>query len=103
MTLTEATALVSVRELPDGRRVALASSTALVDAWGVLLVDGKGAAQNLALGTFGHGLTPTPDGGHVLVSTLALVVGFIVGNVVHPGSGFNVDASTLDAHAVGER
>jgi len=29
-----------------------------------------------------------------IVSTLALVVGFIVGNVVHPGSGFNVDPTT---------
>jgi aerobic C4-dicarboxylate transport protein len=37
-----------------------------------------------------------------LVSTLALVVGFLVGNVVHPGSGFNVDASTLDARAVAD-
>jgi aerobic C4-dicarboxylate transport protein len=37
-----------------------------------------------------------------IVSTLALVVGFIVGNVVHPGSGFNVDPSTLDARAVAD-
>jgi aerobic C4-dicarboxylate transport protein len=37
-----------------------------------------------------------------IVSTLALAVGFIVGNVVHPGSGFNVDPSTLDAHAVAD-
>jgi aerobic C4-dicarboxylate transport protein len=37
-----------------------------------------------------------------IISTLALVVGFMVGNVVHPGSGFNVDASTLDAHAVAD-
>jgi len=37
-----------------------------------------------------------------LVSTLALVVGFLVGNVVHPGTGFNVDASKLDAHAVAD-
>jgi aerobic C4-dicarboxylate transport protein len=37
-----------------------------------------------------------------VVSTLALIVGFVVGNVVHPGSGFNVDASTLDAHAVAD-
>ena len=37
-----------------------------------------------------------------IVSTLALVVGFIVGNVVHPGSGFNVDPTTLDTHAVAE-
>jgi aerobic C4-dicarboxylate transport protein len=37
-----------------------------------------------------------------LVSTLALVVGFFVGNLVHPGSGFNVNASTLDARAVAD-
>jgi aerobic C4-dicarboxylate transport protein len=37
-----------------------------------------------------------------VVSTLALIVGFFVGNVVHPGSGFNVDASTLDARAVAD-
>ena len=37
-----------------------------------------------------------------IVSTLALAVGFLVGNVVHPGSGFNVDPSTLDTHAVAE-
>jgi aerobic C4-dicarboxylate transport protein len=37
-----------------------------------------------------------------VVSTLALVIGLIVGNVVRPGSGFNVDASTLDARAVAE-
>jgi aerobic C4-dicarboxylate transport protein len=37
-----------------------------------------------------------------IVSTLALVVGFVVGNVVHPGAGFNVNASTLDARAVAD-
>ena len=37
-----------------------------------------------------------------IVSTLALVVGFIVGNVVHPGSGFNVDPTTLDTRAVAD-
>jgi aerobic C4-dicarboxylate transport protein len=37
-----------------------------------------------------------------LVSTLALFVGLVVGNVVHPGSGFNIDASTLDSKAVAE-
>jgi len=35
-----------------------------------------------------------------IVSTLALLIGLLVGNVVHPGSGFNVDANTLDARAV---
>jgi aerobic C4-dicarboxylate transport protein len=37
-----------------------------------------------------------------IISTLALAVGFLVGNVVHPGSGFNVDASKLDARAVAD-
>jgi aerobic C4-dicarboxylate transport protein len=37
-----------------------------------------------------------------IISTLALAVGFLVGNVVHPGSGFNVDAKTLDARAVAD-
>jgi aerobic C4-dicarboxylate transport protein len=31
-----------------------------------------------------------------VVSTLALVVGLIVGKVVHPGQGFNIDPATLD-------
>lgn len=34
------------------------------------------------------------------VSTLALVVGLIVGNVFHPGSGLNINPATLDAKAV---
>ena len=37
-----------------------------------------------------------------VVSTLALVIGLVVGNVVHPGSGFNVNVATLDAKAVAE-
>lgn len=37
-----------------------------------------------------------------VVSTLALLIGLVVGNVVHPGSGFNVDAAKLDARAVSE-
>src|SRR5580704_859406 len=37
-----------------------------------------------------------------IISTLGLAVGFLVGNVVHPGSGFNVDATTLDARAVAD-
>src|SRR3979411_925953 len=36
------------------------------------------------------------------VSTLALLVGLVVGNVVHPGSGFNIDPATLNAKAVAE-
>ena len=37
-----------------------------------------------------------------VVSTLALLVGFVVGNVVHPGTGFNVDPTTLDTRAVAD-
>jgi len=37
-----------------------------------------------------------------LFSTLALLIGLVVGNVVHPGSGFNVDPTTLDATAVAQ-
>src|SRR3979411_3043076 len=36
------------------------------------------------------------------VSTLALLIGLIVGNVVRPGNGFNIDPVTLDAKAVAE-
>jgi len=37
-----------------------------------------------------------------IVSTMALLIGLLVGNLVHPGSGFNVDPKTLDARAVAE-
>jgi aerobic C4-dicarboxylate transport protein len=37
-----------------------------------------------------------------IVSTLALLIGLVVGNVVRPGSGFNVNVATLDAKAVAE-
>jgi aerobic C4-dicarboxylate transport protein len=37
-----------------------------------------------------------------VVSTLALFLGLVVGNLVHPGSGFNVSASNLDAKAVAD-
>lgn len=37
-----------------------------------------------------------------VVSTLALVLGLVVGNFVHPGSGFNVNAANLDAKAVAD-
>jgi aerobic C4-dicarboxylate transport protein len=37
-----------------------------------------------------------------LVSTLGLVVGLVVGNVVRPGYGFNVNVATLDARAVAD-
>jgi len=37
-----------------------------------------------------------------IVSTLALLIGLVVGNVVRPGDGFNVNVSTLDARAVAD-
>jgi aerobic C4-dicarboxylate transport protein len=37
-----------------------------------------------------------------IVSTLALFVGLIVGNVVKPGQGFNANVATLDARAVAD-
>ena len=35
-----------------------------------------------------------------MVTTVALVIGLIVGNFVHSGLGFNVNPATLDAKAV---
>jgi aerobic C4-dicarboxylate transport protein len=37
-----------------------------------------------------------------LVSTLALFIGLVVGNVVRPGSGFNVNTAALDAKSVAD-
>ena len=37
-----------------------------------------------------------------VVSTIALFIGLVVGNVVHPGSGFNVNVGTLDAKSVAD-
>src|SRR5207245_5064657 len=37
-----------------------------------------------------------------VISTFALFVGLVVGNLLHPGSGFNVNAATLDAKAVAD-
>jgi aerobic C4-dicarboxylate transport protein len=37
-----------------------------------------------------------------VVSTIALLIGLVVGNVVHPGSGFNVSVATLDAKSVAD-
>ena len=37
-----------------------------------------------------------------VISTLALFIGLVVGNVLHPGSGFNINAATLDIKAVAD-
>ncbi len=36
------------------------------------------------------------------VTTLALIVGLVIVNVLRPGAGMNVDVATLDAHAVAQ-
>ena len=37
-----------------------------------------------------------------VVSTVALVIGLLVGNIVRPGAGFNADPATLDGKAVAD-
>ncbi|HTG28889.1 MAG TPA: dicarboxylate/amino acid:cation symporter [Methylomirabilota bacterium] len=37
-----------------------------------------------------------------VISSLALLIGLLVGNLVHPGSAFNVNPATLDAGAVAQ-
>jgi aerobic C4-dicarboxylate transport protein len=37
-----------------------------------------------------------------VVSTLALLIGLIVGNLVHPGSGWNVNPATLDPKVIAD-
>jgi aerobic C4-dicarboxylate transport protein len=37
-----------------------------------------------------------------VVSTIALLIGLVVGNVVRPGGGFNVNVATLDAKSVSD-
>ena len=37
-----------------------------------------------------------------IVSTVALLIGLLVGNVVRPGSGLNIDPASLDARAVAD-
>ncbi|KRA60080.1 C4-dicarboxylate transporter [Caulobacter sp. Root655] len=36
----------------------------------------------------------------LVFSTLALIIGLVVANVVHPGAGMNIDPASLDSHAV---
>ncbi len=37
-----------------------------------------------------------------IVSTLALLIGMLVGNVLHPGAGFNADPAKLDTKAIAQ-
>src|SRR6201991_3695929 len=58
---------------------------------GIAGMTNLGALRRVALKALGYFLA---------VSTLALVVGLIVANVLKPGAGMNIDPATLDAHAV---
>jgi aerobic C4-dicarboxylate transport protein len=37
-----------------------------------------------------------------VVSTIALLLGLLIGNLVHPGLGLNINPATLDVHAVAD-
>jgi aerobic C4-dicarboxylate transport protein len=37
-----------------------------------------------------------------IISTFALAIGLIVANVIKPGAGFNVNAATIDTHAIAQ-
>jgi len=63
----------------------------------VNIVHGIAGSRNLAL--FGR-VAGTAMGYFLIVSTLALLVGLFVGNLVQPGVGMNVDVSKLDAGAI---
>ncbi|PZU56412.1 MAG: C4-dicarboxylate transporter DctA [Sphingobium sp.] len=58
---------------------------------GIAGMTGLGAIGRVAAKAFAYFLT---------FSTLALVVGLIVANVVHPGTGLNIDPATLDGSKV---
>ena len=60
---------------------------------GIAGMKGLGAIGRVAAKAFGYFLT---------FSTLALVVGLIVANVVEPGAGLNIDPATLDADQVAD-
>ena len=58
-----------------------------------------GIAGMRDLGAFGR-IAAKALGYFIAVSTLALAVGLVVGNVVRPGAGLNVDPATLDTSKV---
>src|SRR3954468_19095793 len=58
-----------------------------------------GIAGMRDLGAFGR-IAAKALGYFLVMSTLALVVGLVVGNLVRPGAGLNVDPATLDTSKV---
>lgn len=65
----------------------------------IFLTVATGIAQSGAGGRIGR-TTGRALAYFIAVSTLALVIGLIVANVVQPGAGMGVDPATLDAKAV---
>ena len=63
------------------------------------VVTGIGGMNDLGKvgGVFGRALAY-----FLAVSTLALIVGLVVGNVVQPGAGMNIDAATIDTRLVAD-
>src|SRR6202021_3562868 len=68
---------------------------------GILLAGGRGSVRKEKLKKVGR------VGGLALlffevVSTIALLIGLVVGNVVRPGDGFNVNVAALDSNSVSD-
>lgn len=62
-------------------------------ATGIAGMRSMGAVGRVAAKAFGYFLA---------VSTLALIVGLIIGNVIRPGAGLHIDPATLDPTAVSD-
>src|SRR3954451_12673207 len=58
-----------------------------------------GIAGMRDLGAFGR-IAAKALGYFLVMSTLALIVGLVVGNLVQPGAGLNVDPASLDSSKV---
>ncbi|BCA59265.1 dicarboxylate/amino acid:cation symporter [Sphingomonas sp. HMP6] len=65
----------------------------------IFLTLASGIAGMRELGTVGR-VAAKAFGYFLFFSTLALILGLVVANVVQPGAGMNVDPATLDAGAV---
>jgi aerobic C4-dicarboxylate transport protein len=74
-------------------RMIIAPVIFLTIVTGIAGMSDLGKVGRLAAKTFGYFL---------LFSTLALVVGLVVANVVQPGAGMHIDPATLDAAAVSD-
>jgi aerobic C4-dicarboxylate transport protein len=72
-------------------RMIIAPVIFLTIVTGIGHMHGLGALGRLAWKAFAY---------FIAVSTLALIVGLLVGNLVRPGAGMNIDPTTLDAAAV---